>query len=170
MPSSHCSQNTTSPPCSGTPAAILGAFAPSTTATRASGAAAIASSTCSSSGLPSSRASCFGPPKRDEPPAASTRPPIMPLRTYFVDAARRIRQPAPVTPVPHGHDLAHDRERGLLRGEPPEVEPDRGGDPGQVVLRQPVLKQALAPLLLRAPRPHRADVGGLRAHRDLECG
>ena len=52
-------------------------------------------------------------------------------------------QPPALVPVADGHDLSHDRQGGLGTGQPAEVEPDRCGDPGELLLGNPAGEQAL---------------------------
>ena len=113
-PSSQRSQTTGSAPVQVARAPSTSSRAqPSTTTTRPTGEAVIARIECSSSGRPSSSASCLAPPKRrarargeheaaDHAPTSWMRPPTA-------------RQPAALAAVPHRHHLGHDRERGLLR-------------------------------------------------------
>ena len=79
-------------------------------------------------------------------------------------------QPAARAAVPHGDDLAHDRQRGLLGGQRAEVEPDRRRDALELGLLDALGQQPLAPLGLRAARAHGADVAGVRAQRQHERG
>jgi hypothetical protein len=52
-----------------------------------------------------------------------------------------------------GHDLAHDRQRGLLGRERAEVEADRRAQARELLVGDPRAEQALAALLLRAREP-----------------
>src|SRR5437763_2306909 len=69
----------------------------------------------------------------------------------LVDTPRGCREAAARAAVPHGHDLGHDRECGLLCREPAQVEPDRGGDASQLLVGQALLDEPLAALLLGSP-------------------
>ena len=147
-----------------TAARISSAAAPSTSTSGSSaGTPASASRAWPSSGRPSSSASCLTPPKRRPAPAASSSPPTPPLTGDLVDAPAGVGQPAALAAVAHGDDLAHDRERGLLRAERAEVEPDRRRDARLVGLGDAELEQAVAALGLRPARAHGADVGRLGA-------
>ena len=56
-----------------------------------------------------------------------------------------LREAAAVAAVPHGHDLGHDRQRGLLGAHGAEVESDRRGDAVEQLLVEAGGEQALAP-------------------------
>ena len=68
-----------------------------------------------------------------------------------------------------GDDLGRDADRGLLRRPGAEVEPDRAGQPVELLVGQPGLAEPLQPVVVGTPRAHRADVGHLgHPQRDLE--
>src|SRR3954451_8810679 len=125
-PSSQSGQRIGSAPCLYTNPEISAECEAGTTAPGDTGALAIAASACSSSGRPSSSASCLRPPKRVPAPAASTRPATIELGSDFVDAARARGGQAPaLAPVTNGDDLGHDRQRGLLGSQAAQVQADR---------------------------------------------
>ena len=169
IPSCQSVAIATSVPSRSTRSRTASACAPSTTTIGSiAGTARIASSACSSSGLPRRSASCLGEPKRVEPPAARTtpaiklrprgsapplwpsRPPPRPLRTATTSA--RIE-----SAVSSGVTAPRSRPIGAaIRSISASVIPR--------------LEQARAALVLRSPAAHRADVGRLGAQRDLKRG
>ena len=79
-----------------------------------------------------------------------------------VDALRRLAQRAAGAAGAHGEDLRQDRERRLFGRMRAQVEPGRPVDPLERFLRDALLEQPLAPLLLSSPRAERADVERVR--------
>src|SRR4051812_10797514 len=95
---------------------------------------------------------------RAQPPAVKrAKPPRLPLGGG-VDGALDAGQPLAGPPPPAGDDPRRDRAGGLPRCPGAQVEPDRRGHPRDPPLGHPRLGQPDQPLLVRAPRAHRADV------------
>src|SRR5450631_2069900 len=122
----------------------------------------------STSRTPSTSTSAFGWPSRDPDPAANSTP-------ATVAAWRSVMDP----PGGHGQRLARatpteldqlggDGHCGLLGRPGPEVQADRGTQPGQFLLGQARLAEPGEPVLVRATAAHGADVGGGSAQRHLE--
>src|SRR5688500_9651678 len=91
------------------------------------------------------------------------------LSTHVVDALTTglAEAPAPAA-VAHRDHLADERDRGLLGGDAADVEPDRLGDARDVLVGEALGEQALDALVVRPPRAHGADVGGVAAQRQAE--
>src|SRR6266498_305400 len=148
----------------------------------------MAASTCSSSGRPPSSASCLACPMRDALPAASTTPrtrsdtadlslgpedPAEPTRSPSRDPGK-VPDDCPAgratAAVAGGDHLGQDRNGRLLRRLRADVQADRPGDAGDVVVAEAGDAQPLQPLAVGAAAAHRPDVGDRALQQGLEGG
>src|SRR6266545_3008503 len=162
-------------PCRSTRSTTSRAPAPSATTTSSTGAAASASSACSSNGRPSSSASCLGRPILVDPPAARTSPTTVTalhLASFSqgVDRLPALRQAPARAAVAGGDHLGKDRDGRLLGRLGADVQADRPGDAGQLIIAVAVLAEPLQALAVGAAAAHRADVGDRAAQQGAEGG
>jgi hypothetical protein len=73
-------------------------------------------------------------PARGEHEARDHAATLARLARHLVDAPARVRQPPAGAPAPQRDDLAHDRQRRLLRRQRAKVEADRRGEPPELVV------------------------------------
>src|SRR5436190_4415098 len=99
-------------------------------------------------------------PGSPDRPANRAAAPTPRSRGHLVDPTTRVRQPAALMTMARGDHLREHGQRRLPRRHAAQVQSQRRRESRKLVLAESHCQQPLAPALLGAAGPHRADESG----------